>query len=215
MNKLIIFDLDGTLIDSLPDIYEQVNITLKHFSYPTRTKAEIRQFIGNGARNLIKKSFSDIDGQDLDEKLAYYNKIYTDCGSPKTCLFDGIRQVLLSLKELGYKLAILTNKPQMTTEKVYEKYLKEFDFDVVIGQSNNVKCKPDKTATLSILDKLGIEKEDAYFIGDGETDFLTSKNAGIKCICVLWGYRDRCQLEEVGAKVFANCPQDILKLIKP
>lgn len=213
MDKLIIFDLDGTLIDSLPDIYECVNLTLSHFNYPLRQKSEIRQFIGNGARNLIKQSFGDINGAELDEKLAFYNKIYTESGSPKTRLFDGVPEMLYSLKEKGYKLAILTNKPQMTTEKVYEKYLSQFNFDMVVGQSGSVKCKPDPTATLNILKTLGVQKQNTIFIGDGETDVLTSKNAGVKNISVLWGYRDKDQLEKAGASNFVNQIKDIFTLI--
>ena len=213
MDKLIIFDLDGTLIDSLPDIYDCVNLTLAHFNQPLRTKGEIRQFIGNGARNLIKQSFGGIDGAELDERLAFYNQIYTNGGSPKTCLFDGVEEMLFELKAQGYKLAILTNKPQMTTEKVYAKYLSQFNFDMVVGQSGSVKCKPDPTATLNILKTLNVSKENTIFIGDGETDFITSQNVGVKNISVLWGYRDKDQLEKVGAITFANQIKDIFSLI--
>ncbi len=214
MNKLVIFDLDGTLIDSLPDIYEQMNLSLKHFNYPLCTMGQIRQYIGNGARHLVKCSFGNLTEQDLDQKLEYYNKIYTACGSPKTHVFEGMDKVIVVLKKMGYKLAILTNKPQMTTDKVYEKYLKQFGFDMVVGQSNNVKCKPDKTATLNILKELGVSEENAYFIGDGQTDIETAYNANIKHIAVLWGYRDKEQLEKVGANTFAYTPSDILDLIQ-
>ncbi len=214
MNKLVIFDLDGTLIHSVPDILEQVNITLAHFNYPLCTENQIRQYIGNGARNLVKRCFGDLTEEDLDQKLAYYNKIYTACGSTKTHVFEGMDKVLVELKKMGYKLAILTNKPQMTTERVYEKYLSDFGFDMVIGQNNNVKCKPDKTATLNILKELDVDKDNAYFIGDGETDIKTAYNAGIKHIAVLWGYRDKDQLEEVGANTFAYKPLDILSIIQ-
>ncbi len=214
MNKLVIFDLDGTLIHSLPDILEQMNLTLEHFNYPLCTENQIRQYIGNGARHLVKCSFGNLTEEDLDQKLAYYNKIYTACGSPKTHVFEGMDKVMLELKKMGYKLAILTNKPQITTDKVYQKYLKQFDFDMVVGQSNNVKCKPDKTATLNILKELGVSQENTYFIGDGETDIQTSYNANVKHIAVLWGYRDKEQLEKVGAKTFARLPLDILDIIK-
>ncbi len=213
MNKAVIFDLDGTIIHSLPDILEYVNITLEKFNAPLRTESEIRQFIGNGARNLIKRSFGNITEDELDERLAFYNEKYTNSGSPKTKLFDGVKELLLTLKERGYKLAILTNKPQKTTDEVYQKYLSFANFDMVVGQSSSVKCKPDKTATLNILKQLGVEKENAFFIGDGETDVLTSINAGIKNISVLWGYRDKDQLQEVGATTFVQHPKEILSLI--
>ncbi len=213
MNKAVIFDLDGTLIHSLPDILEHVNITLEKFNAPLRTESEIRQFIGNGARNLIKRSFGDITESELDERLAFYNQNYTNSGSPKTRLFDGVKELLLALKGRGYKLAILTNKPQKTTDEVYQKYISFAEFDMVVGQSNSVKCKPDKTATLNILKELNVKNEDAFFIGDGETDVLTSINAGIKNISVLWGYRDKNQLQNVGATTFVQHPKEILSLI--
>ena len=213
MNKTIIFDLDGTLLDTLTDIHEQMNLALKHFGYPERSYKEMRTFIGNGARKLVERSFGDLTEQTIQEKLDYYNKIYTACGSPKTGLYAGIDKVLISLKERGYKLAILTNKPQMTTDDVYKTYLEKFGFDKVVGQSGTVKCKPDKTATLKILQELDTLPENAYFIGDGETDIITAKNAGIKSIAVLWGYRDKEQLIDAGATTFANCPQDLISLI--
>ena len=194
MKKAVIFDLDGTLIHSLPDILEYVNITLEKFNAPLRNESEIRQFIGNGARNLIKRSFGDITEEELDKRLAFYNEKYTNSGSPKTKIFDGVKELLLTLKERGYKLAILTNKPQKTTDEVYQKYLSFANFDMVVGQSSSVKCKPDKTATLNILKQLGVKNENAFFIGDGETDVLTSINAGIKNISVLWGYREFLEL---------------------
>ena len=121
--------------------------------------------------------------------------------------------VLVELKKMGYKLAILTNKPQMTTDKVYQKYLSQYNFDMVVGQSNFVKCKPDKASTVNILKELGVSEENAYFIGDGQTDIETAYNANIKHIAVLWGYRDKDQLEKARAKVFAYKPSDILDII--
>ena len=213
MNKAIIFDLDGTLIHSLPDILEHINITLQKYNAPLRNERDIRQFIGNGARKLVERSFGQVTEEELDERLAFYNKSYTNSGSPNTRLFDGVKELLLALKERGYKLAILTNKPQKTTDEVYQKYLSFAEFDMVVGQSSTVKCKPDKTATLNILKQLDVEKENAFFIGDGETDVLTSINAGIKNISVLWGYRDKNQLQEVGATTFVQHPKEILSLI--
>ena len=213
MNKTVIFDLDGTLLDTLTDIHEQMNLALKHFGYPERKYKEMRAFIGNGARKLVERSFGDLTEETLPDKLNYYNKIYTACGSPKTGLYAGIDKVLVNLKERGFKLAILTNKPQMTTDDVYKTYLEKFGFDKVVGQSGTVKCKPDKTATLKILQELDTLPENAYFVGDGETDIITAKNAGIKSIAVLWGYRDKEQLVEAGATTFATSPQDLISLI--
>ena len=129
-------------------------------------------------------------------------------------MFDGVAEVLTELKKRGYKLVILTNKPQETTDTVYENHLKRFGFDKVVGQSGQVKCKPDKTATLAILNELGVLPENAYFVGDGETDVMTSINAGTNGIAVLWGYRSKKALEDAGATVFAGTPWDILDFVK-
>lgn len=215
MQKAVVFDLDGTLLDTLQDITDNLNIMLKRFGYPKVGLKETRQRIGNGAKNLVIASIPEKLSEDaLKERLDCYNKLYTESGSPKTGLFDGIGMLLSDLKSRGFKIAILTNKPHTTTMNVYKEYLAEFSFDAVIGASDSVKHKPDPSATLDILEKLGVRPENAYFVGDGETDVKTSLNAGTKGIAVLWGYRDKAQLAEAGATVFAETPERLVHLIK-
>lgn len=215
MNKGVIFDLDGTLLHTVPDITDNVNKMLVKYGYPTVSEKDVARFVGNGAGKLVERCIGKpLTEEELKERLAYYNKIYTECGSPKTALFDGIGEVLKGLKERGYKIAILTNKPQPTTDRVYCNYLSEYNFDMVVGSSDKVKCKPDKTATMEILSKLDVAPENAYFVGDGETDTITSLNAGTKGIAVLWGYRDKADLEKAGATIFARTPLELLSLIK-
>ena len=215
MEKIVIFDLDGTLLDSLPDIEFCVNKTLIKFGYNTRTKTEIMSFIGHGARNLVKQSLPfGTDESKVDECLAYYNEIYTKSGSPLTKLFDGIREIIKTLASRGYIIAILTNKPQMTTDNIFQKYMFDLPIKKVIGQRDGVKIKPDPTVTLDILKEFSISKENAYFVGDGETDILTAKNAEIKGIGVLWGYRSKRELQDAGASVFAQIPEDLLTIIQ-
>ena len=214
MEKAVIFDLDGTLLDTVPDILDNINLMLARFGYGTLDAETLKGYVGSGARNLCARSIGvPLTEEELDERLDYYNALYTASDSPKTKLFDGMAEVLRALKKRGYKLAILTNKPQETTDKVYKNYLKDFGFDAVVGQSGGVKCKPDKTATVNLLSKLGVLPENCYFVGDGETDVLTSLNAGTRGIAVLWGYRKKDQLEKVGAKIFADDPEDLLSLI--
>lgn len=214
MNKAVIFDLDGTLIDSLPDIAEYVNITLEKYGAPKKDVCKIRQYIGNGARNLILRSFDGaIEGERAEEILAFYNKSYTESGSPKTRLFEGVKEVLFELKKRGYKLGVLTNKPQVTTDGVYQTYLKEIGFDAVVGQTAGKKIKPNPDTLLELLNSLGVLVENAYMVGDGETDVEVAINAGVHGVAVLWGYRDKDQLLNAGAKVFADKPSDLLKVI--
>ena len=214
MNKAIIFDLDGTLLDTLPDIHFYVNQMLEEYGYNKRSEKEVMQFIGCGSKNLIKLSLPEgLTEEEITVRHERYNKIYTDSNSPRTKLFDGIKEVVKTLKERGYKLAILTNKPQETTDTVYERCMKDMGFDMVVGQSGKVKVKPDPTAAIEILKTLDVLPKNCYFIGDGETDVETSINLGSNGIAVLWGYRSKEQLREAGAKVFANRPKDLLSLI--
>ena len=214
MAKAVVFDLDGTLLDTLPDIVDSVNYTLEKFGAPSRTTKEIRSFIGNGAKNLIKKSFGNLTEEQLNERLSYYNDLYTNSGSPKTKVFDGVGEVLKTLKMRGYKIAILTNKPQITTDDVYKTYLNEYNFDKVIGQRDGVKIKPDPTVLLSMLEEMGVEKSNAYFVGDGDADVKVALNAGVESVSALWGYRDKSELEEIGAKIFIKNPAQLLDIIK-
>ena len=212
--KAVIFDLDGTLLDTLDDLTDSINEMLEFFGYRTVTREKVRTIIGSGARKLIADALPEkLSDEEFEKRLAVYSRIYNASGSPKTKLFDGMDKVLIELKRRGYKIAILSNKPQTSTDKVYDKYLKDFGFDFVGGQSEKIKCKPDPAGAMYVLNELGVKPEDAYFIGDGETDVMTALNAKIKCICALWGNRTKEQLSKVGGTVFCDYPQQILKII--
>ena len=213
-NKLVIFDLDGTLLHTLPDIADKVNQTLEKFGYKTLTEQEIKQNIGNGSRYLIQNSVGEqLSTERFEEVYNFFMTLYSKNRDPKTRLFDGVTQTLKTLIDRGYMLAIMTNKPQSATDKICGELLSHIPFSKIIGQSGTVKCKPDKTATINLLNELDVLPQNAYFVGDGETDVLTAKNAGINAISVLWGYRTKAQLESVGAEIFASTPLDLLSLI--
>lgn len=212
--KAVIFDLDGTLLDTLDDLTDSINEMLKYFNYRTITRERVREIIGSGAKKLIADTLPEkLSDEEFEKRLAVYSRIYNGSGSPKTKLFDGMDKVLVELKKRGYKIAILSNKPQPSTDKVYEKYLKEFDLDFVGGQSEKIKCKPDPAGALYVLNELGVKPEDAYLIGDGETDVMAALNAGVKGICALWGNRTKEQLSAVGGTVFCDYPEQILDII--
>lgn len=214
MNKAVIFDLDGTILHTVPDITDNINLMLKKFGYPLLTEKEVAAKVGSGARRLVYDCIGkDITEKELDERLEYYNKLYTESTSPKTRLFDGVEELILRLEKDGYKLAIMTNKPQETTDTVKREHLSKFNFLKIVGSSNGVKCKPDKTATEDLIKFLGVDKENVWFLGDGETDALTAINAGINGISVLWGYREKEQLIKAGATVFASTPKEVYKII--
>ncbi len=218
MNKLVIFDLDGTLLHTVPDIMDSINYMLDHYGYKKVNYTETCHFVGNGARLLVSRCIKNggytVTEEEIDERLKFYNEYYTASNSPKTKIFDGIGDVLIELKKRGYYIAILTNKPQVTTDKVVEIYLKQYGFDRVIGSRKEFKIKPDKETTVNLMKELNVQPKDTYFVGDGETDVLTSINAGTNGIAVLWGYRDKSELEKAGAKVFVSSPKDLLTVIK-
>ena len=214
MNKAIIFDLDGTLLDTLDDITDSINGMLNEFGYKPLDRETVRAIIGSGAKKLIADALPEkVTDEEFVKRLEAYDRIYNASGSPKTKLFGGIREVLIELKQRGYKLAVLSNKPQHSTDKVAEKYLQGLGFDFIGGQSEKIKCKPDPSGALYVLDKLGVKPKHAFLVGDGETDVIAAKNAGIIGVGALWGNRTKAQLQAAGGVLFAETPSDILKII--
>jgi len=203
MIKLIIFDLDGTLLNTLGDIHYTLNESLKKFNLPEITLSDARRFIGNGAKILVQKAVGE--RKDLaDNVYKYYSGIFAKCTNERTTLYDGAAEVLTKLHSSGIKLAIVTNKPQDATCAVYAKYLSKFGFCEVLGQTEYYPLKPNPASTLAILGKYDIKASECVFVGDGETDIETARAAGIRCISALWGYRSAEQLKAAGATEFAS-----------
>lgn len=214
MCKLAIFDLDGTLIDSLPDIALNVNQTLTHFGEKPLSLNKIKRLIGGGARNLIFDAFGgNLTDSELEEKLEYYNSAYSKSTSPLTKLFNGVKETLFELKNRGYLIAVLSNKPNRTVKPIKNGLLKDLPIDIVQGACEEYPLKPNPQGAINMCKSLNIAPDNAYMIGDGETDVITAINAGMKGVAVLWGYRTKTQLKKAGAKNFALTPQDILKIL--
>ena len=212
--KTIIFDLDGTLIDSLPDILDNANKTLTAFGKPQIDLKTIKNYVNDGAVWLIKCLFGlDITEQELNERLAVYTEFYKNSKNDLTKVYDGIDFVLKELKKKGYKIAILSNKIHQAVKPIYKKYFEKYQFDAYQGIENGMKPKPDTSGLENLINTLGVKKEEVYLIGDGEPDVLTALNYGVKGISVLWGYRDKEQLKKVGASTFCTNPIDLLDII--
>lgn len=215
MNKVVIFDLDGTIFDTIEDIHYYANLAMNKFGYKERSLTEVSSFVGNGARKLITRCVGEqINEQEIDKILDFFVTEYTKEPCVKTKIYDGIFEVITQLKKRGYKIAILSNKQHATTERAVSRFFKNNEIDIVLGQTQDFKLKPDKQSTIYILNQLDVLPENAYMVGDGETDYLTAVNAGIKGISVLWGNRTREFLATFGAKTFANNPLELLDLIK-
>ena len=214
MKKCIVFDLDGTIINSLPDIYESLNKALEQSGFPTITYEKFFAIAGYGPRNLIRDAVEEpISGQIYEDTVDLYNYIYTNCGSPNTVIYDGMMEVLTELKRRDYIIAVRTNKAQATTDVITSRLLVG-SADLIWGSIEGRALKPEAESVLPILRMYNANPEDTYMVGDMKADIDTANNAGMKFIGVLWGYGKEEDMRASGATIFAKKPSDLLDLIK-
>lgn len=212
MVKAIIFDLDGTLLDTSRDIRKVLNKTLEEFSYSALPLEKVIKIIGGGSKKLIENALSS-HPEKVEEVHSVFCKYYAENDNSLTSLYEGEAKALKNFSSAKIKLAILTNKPNAATRAVYAKFLSNFGFCEVLGQTEYYPVKPNPASTFAILDKMGVSPCDCLFVGDGEADVLTALNAGIKCVSALWGYRTKEELEKVGARVFAHNFAELEKIV--
>lgn len=212
MKKLCIFDLDGTLLNTLDSIAYYVNDTMKHFGLPVIETEKIRTFVGNGAKNLISRSLR-YNGSELDAEkvLSVYIEKYNSDALYLVKPYDGIRELLSKLHENGVTLAVLSNKPHSSTSIMIDKIFGKDLFSVVRGPYNNEKVKPDPAVANEIAK--GFEKENCFFIGDSDVDIKTGRNALMHTIGVTWGFRDRDVLQNAGAEKIVSKAADIADIV--
>lgn len=214
MVKAIIFDLDGTLTDTIGDLAAAVNFVLNKNGYPTHDEDKYFYFVGTGSYNLVKKaSPKEISEEKLQSMLgeffSYYGEHYLD----KTVPYDNVTQMLTALKQKGIKLAVCSNKIQNMTEKVVEKYFGGM-FTYVFGQNDKFPLKPDPACPLWIAEQLGAKPSEVMFVGDSGVDMKTGKNAGFTAVGVSWGFRTVEELRQNGADYIINNPLELLDIIK-
>ncbi len=210
--KAVIFDLDGTLLNTITDLALSVNHTLQEFGFATHDIESYKYKVGNGMRKLIERALPEkyIDKTDvvLEKFMTYYDEHKSD----HTHAYEGITGLLRELKGQGIKLAVLTNKAHTpATELVLQNFGEVFD--KVVGQKDGVPRKPDATSTLQIVDDLGVSAHECLFVGDSAVDMHTAKNANITSVGVLWGFRTKEELESAGAAHIVSTPQEILDLL--
>lgn len=196
--KAYLFDLDGTVVNTLEDITCAVNLMLVEYSFPIFTLEEIRQKIGNGARKLVERSLPESvrdDAEFVDRALKTYQNFYTEHCTDKVCVYEGLERVLRELKASGKKLAIVTNKDHMHATVIIDKLLPGV-FDVVLGYNGEFPHKPNPASVLSILEKFGVTPEEAAFVGDTWVDVETGRNAGMTTLGVEWGFSGLASYDE-------------------
>ncbi len=213
MKHAVIFDLDGTLLNTLGDLRAATNHALEVRGLPPHSMEEIRQFIGNGIRLLICRAMpegtpeAEIDAA-LDDFKAYYAAHIHD----RTVPYDGIPQLLTALRKRGIKVAVLSNKIDSASQQLIE-YFFPGKTDVVFGEHVGVPRKPDPTSCRMVMQQLGVQPEQVLYVGDSGTDMQTAKNAGLYAVGVTWGFRSKEVLLEYGADILVHRPEQILQIL--
>ncbi len=211
--KSIIWDLDGTLMDTLQDLFLAVNYALKQYNMPERTLDEVRQFVGNGVRRLIVLSVPEGEANPSFENVfSTFKEYYVLHCQEHTHLYPGIKDTLVWLKKNNYKMAVVSNKLQTGVTELYETYFKD-TMEMAIGERSEVRRKPQPDMVNLALQQLGVMPTEAIYVGDSEVDIATARNAGLPCVSVLWGFRDKETLKRNGATTFVSTPQDIISLL--
>lgn len=211
--KMVIFDMDGTILDTLEDLKNCINYALEVSGFPTRTTDEVRMFVGNGLWKLVERAVpagtSEEEKEHVFKELTSY---YKDHCTDNTKAYAGILELLRSLRDQSYMTAVVSNKADFAVQELVRDY---FDglFDYAVGEREDVRKKPAPDAVNAILNKYGLNPSDAIYVGDSDVDIETAKNANMDCISVLWGFRDRVFLEQHGASVYAEKPEDIQSLL--
>jgi len=209
--KALLFDLDGTLINSVYDLHESANYILRKYGYKERTIEEINSFIGNGLKNLVKLSLGE-EREDFENIVDEFKKYYFARCTEKTFPYEGMKETLIKLKDAGYKLAVVTNKPDTPAKEICDCFFNGI-FDFVLGEKSELKRKPDKEMTEFAMSVLGVNKEESLYIGDSEVDIKTAENTGIDVLCVSYGFRTKEQLLSSGGVNIVDNPVDIYEFL--
>lgn len=212
----VIFDLDGTLLDTLADLTDSVNQTLMHFGYKARSLDEIKSFVGSGIKKIIKKALPvELKSEDFACCLSYFLKHYSKNLKNKTKPYSGVLRMLKQLKEDAIPLAIVSNKYQEGVETLRNSFFAD-TVHIAIGNQDGMMPKPAPDSLYLAICKLGLDanKDRIFFVGDSEIDILTSRNANIPIIAVTWGFRTEEQLAALNPAYLVNKPEEVIKIIK-
>ncbi|MBO5851402.1 MAG: HAD family hydrolase [Clostridia bacterium] len=214
MKTTILFDLDGTLLYTIKDIKHCLNEIITQFGYDAVDEQTTLKCIGYGAKELIIRATGEKDVKKVETMLSKYLVLQEACDNSKTELYAGLDELLITLKKDGYKLGIVSNKPDSATQAVYKQLLSKYNFDFVTGCVDHLSPKPSADLVNLCLQNLNSTKEETLYVGDSEVDVKTFVNAQVDGIGVLWGYRKRELLEKEGCTRFANTATELYEIIK-
>ena len=208
-----IFDLDGTLLDTLEDLYRATNLALDRHSLPRRTRDEVRMFVGNGVETLIRRAVpAGTDEATVTAVLADFKTVYAAICEDHTAPYDGIMELLAALRARGIRVAVVSNKFDAATKKLCAKYFGDL-IEIAVGERAGICKKPAPDTVFEALSILGVTTEDAVYIGDSDVDIETARAAGMPCLSVTWGLRDEDFLIEHGAAVLVHTPEALLEIL--
>ena len=207
-----IFDLDGTLLDTLGDLAASVNFALREHGMPEHSIDDVRSFVGNGVRLLMERAIPDgADNPDFEATFATFRQYYMAHSLDTTRPYDGVPEALRELRNRGCQLAVVSNKMMAATQELIRHFFPD-TIAVAIGEheAEGIRKKPAPDTVFAALRELGVGQEGAVYVGDSDVDILTAENAGLPCISVLWGFRDKDFLIKHGAKTLISAPSELL-----
>lgn len=213
MLKAVIFDMDGTILNTLDDLSDALEYTFDHFHLPRRTVDEVRQFVGNGIHKLIERAVPENTPKDDIEKVFnFYVDYYKEHSLIKTRPYEGILELIKQLRNVGYMTAVVSNKKDAAVKDLCKKL---FDglFDMALGDTDGIRLKPERDMIDMVLNELNVSCEEAIYVGDSEVDIKTARNSNLKCISVTWGFRERELIESIGTDYIVDTPEEISHLL--
>ena len=211
--NIAIFDLDGTLLDTLEDLYRATNEALSHHSLPARTHDEVRMFVGNGVEILIRRAVpAGTDEATVTAVLADFKAVYAAICEEHTAPYDGIPELLTALRARGIRVAVVSNKFDAATKQLCARYFGEL-VEIAVGERAGIRKKPAPDTVFEVLRQLGMSADSAVYIGDSDVDIETARAAGMPCLSVTWGLRDEDFLIEHGATTLIHAPHELLRYL--
>ena len=215
MNRFdaVLFDLDGTLLYTLPDMRDALNRALTRYGHPARTLEEVRSFVGNGVRKLVERSLPPGAAADAEKVYRAYEEWYALHGQDHVEYYPGVREMIAALRSRGIRTGVVTNKTHPDAAAMIEKFFGGA-MDVTEGKRDGRPTKPSPESVWDALDRLGVSRDRALYVGDSGVDAETAKNAGLACVLVSWGYRDRRELERYGVLGVIDQAAELLNYIK-